>query len=62
VELIVLNVGLSLGVISTAMFSVLVVMALVTTCSTGPLLSLLEARSRVRGFRDTVHPVQVSDS
>lgn len=38
VELVVLNVGLDLGVISPAVFSMLVLMALVTTASTSPLL------------------------
>ncbi|HEX4789175.1 MAG TPA: cation:proton antiporter [Actinospica sp.] len=40
-ELVVLDVGLSLGVISTALFSVLVVMTLLTTVATDPLLRLL---------------------
>lgn len=40
-ELIVLNVGLDLGIISVELFTMMVIMALVTTCSTGPLLSLL---------------------
>jgi Kef-type K+ transport system membrane component KefB len=40
-ELIVLNVGLDLGVISPALFTMMVVMALVTTAMTGPLLALL---------------------
>lgn len=43
-ELIVLNVGLDLGIISPALFAMMVVMALVTTCSAGPLLQLLEQR------------------
>jgi len=44
-ELIVLNVGLDLGIISPALFAMMVVMALVTTCSAGPMLSLIgEAR------------------
>jgi Kef-type K+ transport system membrane component KefB len=49
-ELIVLQVGYSAGVLSTAMFVALLVMALVTTALTGPLLQLLdriEARARV---------------
>lgn len=37
-ELIVLNIGLELGVITPAMFSMLVIMALVTTFATAPLL------------------------
>lgn len=37
-ELIVLNIGLSLGVISPLLFTMLVIMALVTTFMTSPLL------------------------
>jgi Kef-type K+ transport system membrane component KefB len=40
-ELIVLNVGLDLGIISPTLFAMMVVMALVTTCMAGPLLILL---------------------
>ena len=40
-ELVVLNVGLSLGVIDSRLFAVLVVMTLVTTVATDPLLRLL---------------------
>ncbi|WP_256107414.1 cation:proton antiporter [Streptomyces sp. ODS05-4] len=40
-ELIVLNVGLSLGLMTTELFTSMVVMALVTTAMAGPLLSLL---------------------
>jgi Kef-type K+ transport system membrane component KefB len=40
-ELIVLNVGLDLGVISPALFTMLVLMALVTTVATGPVLQML---------------------
>ena len=43
-ELIVLNVGLDLGIISPALFAMMVVMALVTTCSAGPILFILESR------------------
>ncbi len=38
-ELVVLNLGLDLGIISPAVFSMLVLMALVTTCMTSPLLA-----------------------
>ncbi|MDT0432942.1 cation:proton antiporter [Streptomyces salyersiae] len=38
-ELVVLNIGLSLGVIGTDLFAILVVMALVTTAMTSPLLT-----------------------
>ena len=41
VELVVLNVGLSLGVISPALFAMLVLMALVTTAATTPVLWML---------------------
>jgi Kef-type K+ transport system membrane component KefB len=41
VELIVLNIGLDLGIISPTLFTMLVVMALVTTFMTTPILQLL---------------------
>ena len=44
-ELIVLNVGLDLRVISPALFSMMVVMALVTTGLTSPVLKTLKART-----------------
>jgi len=40
-ELIVLNVGYDLGILSPALFSMMVLMALVTTAMTAPLLSVL---------------------
>jgi Kef-type K+ transport system membrane component KefB len=43
-ELIVLNIGLDLGVISTQLFTMLVVMALVTTFMAGPVLRLIDPR------------------
>jgi len=48
VELVILNVGLELGVISPTLFSMMVIMALVTTFMTTPLLDLL-ARPRSTG-------------
>ncbi|MFI7531819.1 cation:proton antiporter [Streptosporangium sp. NPDC049376] len=53
-ELVVLNLGLALGMLSERLFVVLVVMALVTTAATAPLLSLLDrltARRRDGGAR-----------
>ena len=52
-ELVVLNLGLDLGIISPALFSMLVVMALVTTFMTTPLLMRLypEAVRRASGLR-----------
>jgi len=43
VELIVLNLGLDLGILSPRIFAMMVVMALVTTFATGPLLTLADA-------------------
>lgn len=43
-ELIVLNLGYELGLLGDRLFAVLVVMALVTTAMTGPLLNLIERR------------------
>ena len=40
-ELIVLNIGLDLGVISPTLFAMMVIMALVTTMITSPVIQLL---------------------
>jgi Kef-type K+ transport system membrane component KefB len=40
VELIALNIGYDLRILSPPIFAMLVIMALVTTCMTGPLLTL----------------------
>jgi Kef-type K+ transport system membrane component KefB len=45
VELIVLNIGYDLGILSARSFAMLVLMALVTTFMTGPLLSLVMKRT-----------------
>ncbi len=47
-ELIVLNIGLSYGVLSKALFSVMVLMALITTLMTAPLMRLLYSPARQR--------------
>ena len=44
VEIIVLNIGLAVGVLTPALYTILVVMAIVTTLMTGPLLNLLVAK------------------
>jgi Kef-type K+ transport system membrane component KefB len=44
-ELIVLNIGLDLGVISPTLFAMMVIMALATTLATTPLLALLERKT-----------------
>ena len=46
VELVVLNIGLDLGILSPPVFSMLVLMALVTTFSTSPLVRTLRSRER----------------
>ena len=43
-ELVILNIGLDIGVISPALFSMMVLMALVTTFMTTPLLRLICAK------------------
>ena len=48
IELIALNVGFELGILSPRIFTMMVLMALVTTFATGPLLSLADAFRRRR--------------
>jgi Kef-type K+ transport system membrane component KefB len=53
VELIALNIGYDLGILSPRMFAMLVIMALITTCMTGPLLTFsdyLRARKSPAAF------------
>jgi Kef-type K+ transport system membrane component KefB len=45
-ELVILTVGLNLGVLDQTLYTMMVVMAVVTTMATGPLLNLLYPRSR----------------
>ena len=47
-ELIVLNVGLDLGVISPTLFTMMVVMAIVTTMATTPVLRMLVPEATLR--------------
>ena len=54
-ELIVLNIGLELGVISPILFTMLVIMALVTTFMTSPLLEWLYPRKSLR-LHDRLEP------
>ncbi len=48
-ELVALNVGYDLGILSPQMFTMLVLMALVTTAMTGPLIDLASRRDARRG-------------
>jgi Kef-type K+ transport system membrane component KefB len=44
-EMVVVNVGLEIGVVSPSLYTMIVMMALVTTAMTTPLLNLIEARA-----------------
>jgi Kef-type K+ transport system membrane component KefB len=55
-ELIVLNIGYDLGILSPRIFAMLVVMALVTTLMTGPLLTFFMTKA-ARGAERTASPV-----
>ena len=57
-ELIALNVGYELGILSPAMFSILVLMAVVTTFLTGPLLTLAQ-RWSMRSLAAGTNPAPV---
>ncbi|HET7692567.1 MAG TPA: cation:proton antiporter [Gemmatimonadota bacterium] len=54
-ELIVLNIGLELGIISPTLFSMMVLMAIVTTMSSGPALRIFLG-SRERAYTLEAHP------
>ena len=43
-ELVVLNIGYDLGILNAQLYTVMVVMAIVTTASTGPLWNFFSAR------------------
>ena len=61
-ELIVLNIGLSLGVISPLLFTMLVIMALVTTFMTSPLLEITYAKSLIRqDLAETADPPGIAN-
>jgi Kef-type K+ transport system membrane component KefB/nucleotide-binding universal stress UspA family protein len=63
-ELIVLNIGLSLGVISPVLFTMLVIMALVTTFMTSPLLEMTYAKRLIRQDRIEAEedPAEIRDT
>lgn len=54
VELVVLNIGYDLGILSGRIFAMMVIMALVTTFMTGPLLSLVGVESRAHEVAEAV--------
>ena len=49
IELVVLNIGLELGILSPVVFSMLVLMALITTLMTSPLITWLQNRPGYAG-------------
>ncbi len=53
-ELVILNIGLDIGVISPALFSMMVIMALVTTFMTTPVLSLICPKEFTESVPDKV--------
>lgn len=56
-ELIALNIGYDLGILTPGMFAIMVVMALVTTMATGPLLTIIERSAAKRALATAfVHP------
>ncbi len=61
VELVVLNVGLELQILSPALFAMMVLMALVTTFMTAPLMALLRM-NRIQLPRDTLTRATANDS
>ncbi len=64
VELVVLNIGLDLGVISSTFFAMLVIMAVVTTMMAPPLLSFLgyrQKKTKVDESKDIMESVKTKD-
>ena len=66
-ELVVVNIGYDLGIITPGMFVVLVLMAISTTLMTGPLLNLIEkiwpetSRTKASEGKETIPPTLVVD-
>lgn len=59
-ELIVLNIGYDIGVLSGEIFTMMVLMALGTTFLTGPLLKLVETLFRKHDSKDMLEPLRTS--
>jgi K+:H+ antiporter len=60
VELVILNIGLDLGVLSQSLFSIMVFMALVTTFMTSPLLGWFYSERHQSGLPDAAQEVGVA--
>ena len=56
VELIVLNIGLDLGVLTPRLFTMLVLMAIVTTMMTSPILMAILRSGGASGADDILRP------
>ncbi len=60
-ELVILNIGLDTGIISSSVFSMMVIMALSTTLMTAPMLRFLYKRQKqlasfqALGYAQTIH-------
>ncbi len=61
-ELVVLNIGLDLGVISETMFTIMVLVALVSTVSTAPLLRLIYPDRLIAAELAAAEPPRASDT
>ena len=61
-QLIVLNIGLDLGVISPTLFAMLVLMALATTIATTPLLRVLMPSTQAGALNLREHYASQSDT
>ena len=60
-ELIIINIGLQKGIIGPTLFSMMVLMAIVTTMMAGPLFELVYGRkARESGELETLHPKNVT--
>jgi hypothetical protein len=57
VQLVVLNVGVELGVLSPVVFSIFVVMAIILTCFTSPLLYLVYLRKNSTKAKKIEKPI-----
>jgi Kef-type K+ transport system membrane component KefB len=56
-EIVVLTIGVRTGILDQQLYSLLVVMALITTAMTGPLLSLIHRNAQRHGV-----PAQLDDA
>ena len=55
IELVVLNIGLEIGVISQTVFTMLVIMAIVTTLMTAPILEKVYFAREAKPAENAVH-------